>query len=528
MFDRQKFPWLKSKGYIHITPRIDLRTSYIDLIRKITNPKFIASYSFFPLLHSSIKERRYRTDGTPENRKSHTKAKGDTRVKNPKVRPIHYATHMDALIFSYYGYLIYRRYEAELDKYPGLADSILAYRKIKLPTNEGNKSTIHFAHEVFEEIKHRALKEPIVVLKFDITSFFNHMDHDVLKAQWIKLLGENGRLPPDHFRVYKATTQFSYILKDEFRLKQSSLSKGKRGGFDEKRLAQIRREQGIQSYFSSNNELRQSIKKKEIRVYKFPFRNENGRIRGIPQGLPISAILANLYLLDFDIEICKKLGNYGIYRRYSDDIILLCKEGKADYLEKEIRRLIKDDYKVEISESKTERFLFRYTNSGMNSQTLQSIKIESNSVCKIGMPLTYLGFDFFGNRTAIKNANLAKFYRRMIKTTKRKCKYAIDVANQKPGTIPVLFRRQLYRLYTLESLSKTSFKSRKSSLVQNEKGEFTLKSTLLERKYKSNYLTYISRASRIIGDPGIKMQIRSHKRILRQAINKHLTKGLPR
>ena len=46
---------------------------------------------------------------------------------------------------------------------------------------------------------------------------------------------------------------------------------------------------------------------------------------GIPQGLPISAVLANLYLLDFDKNILDKVvkGKGGFYRRYSDDIIII-------------------------------------------------------------------------------------------------------------------------------------------------------------------------------------------------------------
>ncbi len=46
---------------------------------------------------------------------------------------------------------------------------------------------------------------------------------------------------------------------------------------------------------------------------------------GIPQGVAVSAILANAYMLEFD----KKNEDYvdkfnGLYSRYSDDIIIVC------------------------------------------------------------------------------------------------------------------------------------------------------------------------------------------------------------
>lgn len=49
------------------------------------------------------------------------------------------------------------------------------------------------------------------------------------------------------------------------------------------------------------------------------------RRKGIPQGTPISAALANVYMLHFDKRINDAVKPLkGIYRRYSDDMIVVC------------------------------------------------------------------------------------------------------------------------------------------------------------------------------------------------------------
>lgn len=50
--------------------------------------------------------------------------------------------------------------------------------------------------------------------------------------------------------------------------------------------------------------------------------NENG----IPQGTTISDVIANMYMIDFDILMKKFATKYGgYYKRYSDDILYICK-----------------------------------------------------------------------------------------------------------------------------------------------------------------------------------------------------------
>ncbi|HEX8015252.1 MAG TPA: reverse transcriptase domain-containing protein, partial [Flavobacterium sp.] len=57
---------------------------------------------------------------------------------------------------------------------------------------------------------------------------------------------------------------------------------------------------------------------------------------GIPQGLPISAVLANLYLFDFDLDIVNRwVKPHNVYyRRYSDDIFIVCDKNLCDEIER--------------------------------------------------------------------------------------------------------------------------------------------------------------------------------------------------
>lgn len=284
---QRKPDWLKGRGYLHITPKVDVNARAGELVSKIKNPAYIANYGFFPLIHSVIKERKYKKH--PENSKirGHSHFHNGKYKPSAKSRPLHYATHIDSLIFGYYAALLSEHYEKELEEHEGLSECVIAYRKISDEgENEGvGKSTINFAHEAFNAISHRTDKESIILM-FDIKSFFSELDHHLLKSAWCNLLGVR-MLPKDHFNVFNATTNFRYILKDELRLKGAV--GGKRNGFDERKLSKIRKNHGEECFFESLQDFRNAIASRQIKVYKEPF-VKNGKPVGIPQGLPISAI----------------------------------------------------------------------------------------------------------------------------------------------------------------------------------------------------------------------------------------------
>lgn len=514
--------WLRSRGYLHVTPQINVYQKEEEILSKLNNKKFIARHGFFPLIHTILKERKYKAHPNNRNIRGHKLLIDGKLKRSEKPRPLHYSTHIDSLIFGYYSEIITELFEAELKKSnDGLEDCIIAYRRIPLTVNskgeKKGKSTIHFANEVFEEIKMRAGRyDDCAVLMFDIKSFFSQINHEKLKEAWCKLLNVD-RLPEDHFNVFKACTKFSYILLDDLRI--SFNIKKKKTGFDEKKLSQIRRTRGVECFFESIKEFREAINNKTIKLYKHPFVKFNQPV-GIPQGLPISSILANLYLLEFDKSILKEIEKYnGFYRRYSDDILIICRPGETEYFESFVKREIAKQL-VEISDEKTEKFLFRKFTFSLKKNRLTSIKILKDR-CKIGVPLTYLGFEFYGYKKLIKSANLAKFYRRMIYEVKKKAKRALALSSRNL-THPVIFKSRLKKLYKNRNLSLSDIYIKRKRIIRDDFGNFKYSSKKIKQRYNSNYFSYVNRASEIMEDSSIRKQLRNHKNIFYSAINKHL------
>ncbi len=521
MNPHQSPSWLKNRGYLHITPQIDVYASRKEILSKIKNKNYVAKYAFFPLIHASIDERRYKAHpDTGERCHSYQDKNGEFK-KQIKSRPLHYATHMDALILGYYAEILQNKYEKFLAANPSLSDCIIAYRKIPYEESGKNKSTIHFAHEVFEEIKNRGKEGDCMVLTFDIKSFFSSLNHQLLKKVWADLINED-KLPEDHFNVFKAVTRFSYILLDDLRIADRKTER--KAGFDEKKLAKIRNKYGIHSFFESAEEFRNTIKNRKLRIHRFPFRDTEKQPMGIPQGLPISAVLANLYLLNFDKQIFSQIvhGLGGFYRRYSDDMVIICHPQYAEQVKLIVTQEIENSL-IKISKEKTETFLFTSKSFGSQPPRLTGIKI-TDSGYKIAVPFTYLGFEFYGSKTLIKSANLAKFYRRMISTVKRKSKQAIKIAEQQGHPKPIIFKRRLFKLYKSANLNKTKVFMRRKSFELNHVGEFRLKSEEKAKDLRSNYFSYVNRANRIMKEDSIKIQIRNHKKLFNQALQRHLKK----
>ncbi|WP_204357160.1 reverse transcriptase/maturase family protein, partial [Paraburkholderia tuberum] len=77
--------------------------------------------------------------------------------------------------------------------------------------------------------------------------------------------------------------------------------------------------------------------------------------RGIPQGSPISPLLANMYMRRF-VLAWKKLGlQRSLGSRivtYADDLVILCKRGKAEEALSRLREIM-SKLKLTVNEEKT-------------------------------------------------------------------------------------------------------------------------------------------------------------------------------
>ncbi|MFL9836733.1 reverse transcriptase domain-containing protein [Flavobacterium sp. ST-75] len=530
--------WLKEKGYIHLSRSLELGENWYEIVQKITNTKYISNYGFFPLIHTVISDRKFKKGSdkftTSERKHTHYYQKTLHPVKNIKKRPLHYASHMDALVFSYYGTILKDKYEKLLSAEPLLNDAVIAYRKIEtfFGSNVG-KSNIHFAKECFDEIKKRTKEgEEVAVLAVDLKSFFSSLDHKTLKLAWNKILMTK-ELPLDHYKVYRACTNFKYVLLDDLR-KKNKRKKGRKGHFDESKLAEIRKKKGFRCFYESNEDFRFNIKEGNLPIYGNPFHKklDNGKKVnvGIPQGLPISAVLANIYLYDFDLEVINRwVKTHNIfYRRYSDDIFIICNKELCETIEKDIDLLV-DKYYVRISKDKTEKFIFK--NKLYNSTTrLECFKVTNEGEL-VSSSMSYLGFEFRGYHVGIKSTNLSKYYRKIVSSVKRKANRTARLLDQNPKAKNAIFKNQVKKIYSLpvkfkdgDLTEKKIKRNKRYRLVLNDRGFYEFKFLDRNSRKQANFHSYIKRCCVEFETDSFEKQIKKSKHVTNIAINKYLNK----
>jgi RNA-directed DNA polymerase len=384
----KKHPWFKRRGYLHFDSPVSFKTAQ----KLVNSPRRVASHPFYPLIHYDIRSFKVSLNTNNEVEKV------------PKVRPIKYAAHLDSHIYSYYSWLLSALYEKEVQK-RGLHENILAFRSL-------GKNNIDFANDAFEIIK-KIGKCSAVAL--DVTGFFDNLNHQKLKEIWANLLGQI-KLPTDHFAVFKSLTKYAFVERGQL-------------------FASL----GISRHNPKNGRYR-ACTAEEFRdtVRNGGLIQQNGNDCGIPQGSPISALLSNIYMLDFDSKMKVAMGEQGgHYFRYCDDMLFITKTALRDDVEtfaiNEIKQL-----KLEINTKKTEiRDFYRY---------------GGQLRCKDKKSLQYLGFTYDGERKLIRSAALAKFSNRM-KAGVRLAKKTVSRKNHElviKGDRPTekLRKKKLYERYS--------------------------------------------------------------------------------
>ncbi len=422
----EEITWFKPRHYLHFDRPVSAQAA----LRYVSDPAKVRAHSFYPLIRNATIVKKTKYHSLP-------------RVFEvlEKVRPISYAAHMDSNIYAYYASLLSSAYEEKLRIY-GLETSILAFRSLN------GQNNIHHARNAFQEIKARPESS---VLCFDIEKFFDKLDHGTLKKKWQEALGV-GKLPEDHYAVFKAITKFSCVSRVEaFKALGISLHNP---AVDDKRLCNAADFRAL------------------IRDQKLIISNEEKF--GIPQGSPISAVLSNLYLLDFDRAVLHFLSmTESVYYRYCDDIMIICpiiaQDDIQEFVEAEIRKMLLD-----VQHKKTDVQQFRRDASG---------KLRAEK------PIQYLGFMFDGERVFIRPASLTRYYKKMKARVglAKKAKDRINVLRRRRGEAEKeLFLRAIYKGYT--------------------------------HLGRRNFITYGYRAAKIMGSKTIRQQLRSHWRKVRQEI----------
>lgn len=103
--------------------------------------------------------------------------------------------------------------------------------------------------------------------------------------------------------------------------------------------------------------------------------------KGVPEGLSISNILADIYLSE--LKACLQARYTIDYFRYVDDILILCDASDADLIKAEIMEILQKDYDLKAHEEKTV--------SGYLAE---------------GVP--YLGYVFYDNRIGVRSAAIQR------------------------------------------------------------------------------------------------------------------------
>ena len=141
--------------------------------------------------------------------------------------------------------------------------------------------------------------------------------------------------------------------------------------------------------------------------------------KGIPQGSAMSALLSNIYLIDFDKwlwDLSQKLDF--TYKRYCDDLIVICDTDLVDEINRKILAEI-SNYKLTIQEKKTELIEFLPNSKGkiraFNRREIikYGSKINASNEQKFYKNLQYLGFEFNGQNVYIRPGSLSRYFRKM-------------------------------------------------------------------------------------------------------------------
>lgn len=486
----EKQDWLKIKRYNHIGEPLSLDNRH-DIESYVRNENKIIQHAFFPLIKRDIKKYRLKKDETGK------------RKKRLKIRPICYATHLDSAIYSFYAAKIAKDYEAFLKK-NHLTQNVTAYRKIKCDdkNNTGNKCNIDYAKEVFDYIYQNVKYKELAVITFDIKGFFDNLDHKLLKYAW-KEIRNLKSLDEPSYAVYRNIIKYSYVKEsDLFNLYKEQIICQTASGIKCKKVKRkryLRDKKAIA--FCQRKDI--SLIRTNNLIYKGNFDYHTTykyTHKGIPQGLPISAVLANVYMKSFDQEIADYIGKIsGLYRRYSDDIIIVCPIKDGILCKKHIIERIKE-LKLEIEENKTNFFTFKQNDKGV-------IECYHSSLGK-NKKLEYLGFSYDGQKILVKDSSLGNYYHKMNKSAQRCIYYSIHNQNKKNNG--KLFENKLvYRFSILGSRKHRIF------IRSKHKPYYFYKS---KRTSMGNYWTYIKKASTIMDSKDIIKQMRRNKSKLRNHI----------
>ena len=378
-----------TKPYAHFDLRVSL--SMPSIRKYVMDRSKIVTHSFYPFIHFEKKNSRYGKKGPK------------------KPRELYYCSHLDRCVYQRYAFLLNYQYNIWACE-NNIDDVAIAYRD-----NLG-KNNIDFAKDAFDAI--RSFPQCFILVG-DFTNFFDNLEHQYLKKMMCEVLGVE-RLPQDYFFIFKNITRFSsWDWKDIVKAAGENIE-----------------ERGIRKKINSKDTV---LNKEQFQKSKKDIKKNVSGV-GVPQGSPISAVLSNIYMIEFDKDIKRYVASKGgIYMRYSDDFIIVL------------------PYERDTEIADFTSYIFSYVESMKGLVDLQKEKTScytyKNEVVYEGdrpSSINYLGFLFDGKSIRIRPRAITKYYYRM-----RRKAHTIGRSNWTSSKGRHISAKELYSIYSRNDEKQT-------------------------------------------------------------------------
>lgn len=268
----------------------------------------------------------------------------------------------------------------------------------------------------------------------------------------------DSKLPKDHYQVFKSLTNYAYVNKKEL-YKELNLSLNARKLYrPDKRLCDI-----------------QTFRNK-VRTEKLIKRNLKSK--GIPQGSPISGMLSNIYMMDFDKNIAKKIKEVeGEYFRYCDDMIFIFDQEYQQEIQNLVLKEI-DILKLKINDKKTQKIEFQ---NGI-------VKNNNNPSFNYPHKLQYLGILYDGNNIFLRENGLSKFHSKLRKAIRMRNTHYRRLKESNQHNNHNMYMRTLYTRFTYIG--------------------------------KRNYVSYVFRIAKEFESKNVKKQVKGHFNVFNDYLDK--------
>lgn len=378
-----------TKPYAHFDLRVSL--SMPSIRKYVMDRTKIVTHSFYPFIHFEKKNSRYGKKGPK------------------KPRELYYCSHLDRCVYQRYAFLLNYQYNIGACE-NNIDDVAIAYR------DSLGKNNIDFAKDAFDAI--RSFPQCFILVG-DFTNFFDNLEHQYLKKMMCEVLGVE-RLPQDYFSVFKNITRFSsWDWKDIVKAAGENIA-----------------ERGIRKKINSKDTV---LNKEQFQESKKDIKKNVSGV-GVPQGSPISAVLSNIYMIEFDKDIKRYVASKGgIYMRYSDDFIIVL------------------PYERDTEIVDFTSYIFSYVESMKGLVDLQKEKTscytyKDEVIYEGDQPssINYLGFLFDGKNIRIRPRAITKYYYRM-----RRKANTIGRSNWTSSKGRHISAKELYSIYSRNDEKQT-------------------------------------------------------------------------